>query len=147
MSTSADVLVAVAAVALGGAAGASLRFVVETWTVARWGHSWPWGTFAVNVLGSLLLGVALGGVLVSELPRWASLLVATGFCGALTTFSSFALQVLDLSISATTSSPAGVKASDPDSAAVRFSPRGVAYAAISLGAGLLAAVSVQALMR
>lgn len=143
MSTSAELLGAVGAVALGGAAGASLRFVVETWTVARWGHSWPWGTLAVNVLGSLLLGAALGGVLVNEMPRWASLLIATGFCGALTTFSSFTLQVLDLS---STSVP-NVKGSDTDSTVVRFSPRGVAYAAISLGAGLVAAVSVQALMR
>lgn len=141
MSTSGEVLLVLVAVGLGGALGASLRYVVETWTVARWGHNWPWGTFAVNVGGSLILGVALGGVLVAELPRWASLLIATGFCGALTTFSSFALQVLDLSGSLVS----GADTSDVDPPVQRFSVRGAAYAAVSVGAGLLAAVSVPAL--
>lgn len=133
MWTSADTLLAVAAVALGGAVGASLRYVVEVATVARWGPGWPWGTLLVNVFGSLVLGVIMGTAAAADLPRWATLLLATGFCGALTTFSSFALQVLDLS---------GTPAAQPRA---HFSWRGLAYAAISLGAGLLAAVSVPAL--
>ena len=71
-------------VALGGAAGASLRYAA--------GHvldrDLPWGTAAVNVIGSLLLGafsaLALGGS--------TSALLGTGLCGALTTYSSFAVQ-------------------------------------------------------
>lgn len=74
------------AVALGGAAGAVLR-----WALARWAAtgSWPWGTFVANVLGSLLIGVvsaSLSGV-------WLALL-ATGVAGALTTYSSFALETV-----------------------------------------------------
>lgn len=146
MSTSVDQVVpvaalgALAAVAVGGAAGASVRYIVETWAVSRWGQSWPWGTFAVNIIGSLILGIALGGVLASELPRWASLLLATGFCGALTTFSSFALQVVDLSRARTVLTAAS------SGETRQFSLRGVAYAATSLGAGLLAAVSIPALI-
>lgn len=136
MSTSAEVLLGVGAIALGGAAGASLRYVVESVAVWRWGQSWPWGTFAVNILGSLVLGALLGSVLAAELPRWASLMLATGFCGALTTFSSFALQILDMSSSAQTTA----------STSSHFSLRGLAYAAVSLGAGLLAAVLIPALM-
>jgi len=135
MSTSVDVFAAIGAVAVGGAVGASLRYLVETWSVKRWGTGWPWGTWAVNVLGSLILGAAIGGVLVGDMPRWLSLLLATGFCGALTTFSSFALQVLDLS----QASPAAASASH------NFSIRGAAYAAVSLGAGLVAAVAVPVL--
>ena len=74
------------AVALGGAAGAVLR-----WALARWAATgrWPWGTFVANVLGSLVLGVvsaSLSGV-------WLALL-ATGVAGALTTYSSFALETV-----------------------------------------------------
>lgn len=142
MSISGEFVISLVALCIGGAAGASLRYVVETWTVARWGQSWPWGTLAVNVVGSLILGFVLGGVLAADLPQWASLLVATGFCGALTTFSSFALQVVDLS-GASLSTEATSTAEQP---APHFSPRGVGYAAVSLGAGLLAAVSVPALI-
>lgn len=142
MSTSGDPLLMLVTVGLGGAAGAALRYVIETWAVARLGQSWPWGTLAVNVLGSLILGLAMGGVLAAELPRWVSLLVATGFCGALTTFSSFALQVVDLSSAVNTAT----NDSEPMSPAQRFSARGLAYAAVSMGAGLLAAGSVPALV-
>jgi CrcB protein len=74
------------AVAVGGAVGAVLR-----WVLARWAASgrWPWGTFVANVLGSLLLGLvsaSLSGV-------WLTLL-ATGVAGALTTYSSFALETV-----------------------------------------------------
>lgn len=136
MSTSVEALVAAVAVALGGAAGAGLRYVAETWSVARWGTNWPWGTLSVNVLGSLILGAGLGGVLAADLPGWLTLLLGTGFCGALTTFSSFALQILDLSSAASASA----------SAAAGFSPRGLIYAVISVGAGLLAALAVPALI-
>ena len=74
------------AVALGGAVGALLR-----WALARWSATarFPWGTLVANVLGSLLLG----GV-AAALSGWAQVLLATGVAGALTTYSSFALETV-----------------------------------------------------
>lgn len=79
-------------VAVGGAAGAVLRFVVDT-AVTRWvGGRWPWGTLVVNVTGSALLGFLVG--LGPGRHAWA--LLATGLCGAFTTASTFAWEVLEL---------------------------------------------------
>ncbi|UUZ57600.1 fluoride efflux transporter FluC [Nocardioides sp. B-3] len=73
--------------ALGAAAGAPLRHALAHTPDGRW----PAGTMAVNGLGSLLIGcfaaLALGG------RAWA--LLATGFCGGLTSFSSFAVQSVE----------------------------------------------------
>ncbi|HET6562492.1 MAG TPA: CrcB family protein [Marmoricola sp.] len=71
-------------VALGAALGAPLRFLVAH----RLDGHLPWGTVLVNVAGSFLLGVlsALG------LGVEAAALLGTGFCGALTTYSAFAVQ-------------------------------------------------------
>ncbi|MGG5259171.1 fluoride efflux transporter FluC [Phycicoccus avicenniae] len=78
-------------VALGAAVGAPLRLVVAHWTRERLGEAPPVGTLAVNVVGSLVLGVlvgdAVGGATLA--------LVGTGFCGALTTFSTLALELWD----------------------------------------------------
>lgn len=74
-------------VALGAALGAPLRYAASS----AWDVRWPAGTWMVNVAGSALLGVfaalALDG-------RWWALL-ATGFCGGLTSFSAFAVQAVD----------------------------------------------------
>jgi CrcB protein len=82
---------AILLVALGAALGAPVRFLVER----RLAGAYPWGTFAVNVAGSAVLGALVasaGGS--SSTPVVA--LVGTGFCGALTTFGGYAAQVLDL---------------------------------------------------
>ncbi|GAA4708128.1 CrcB family protein [Nocardioides conyzicola] len=71
-------------VALGAAVGAALRFVVAS----RYDDRWPWGTFAVNVVGSALLG-ALSAMALSG---HAMALLGTGFCGGFTTYSAFAVQ-------------------------------------------------------
>ena len=86
------------AVALGAALGAPLRYVVERRLVA----AWPWGTWTVNVVGSLLLGGLLGAVAAGPLAAdaWPVVLVGVGFCGSLTTFGGFAAQVLDLAAGA-----------------------------------------------
>lgn len=74
-------------VALGAAVGAPLRYLA--------GHlldGWlPWGTLAVNVTGSFLLGVLSG----LALDGHALALLGVGFCGALTTYSSFVVQAVD----------------------------------------------------
>jgi CrcB protein len=86
-------------VMIGGALGAVSRFAVSG-LVARWfGEIFPWGTFTVNVAGSLIIGfvAAISGtegvLLLSPLQRQ---LIMTGFCGGFTTFSSFSLQTLNL---------------------------------------------------
>lgn len=84
-------------VAIGAAAGAPLRFLVDKHMVARLLLSarietpLPWGTFTVNVLGSFLLGVLTG---VGN--HTIALLAGVGFCGAFTTYSTFAAETTAL---------------------------------------------------
>ena len=80
-------------VALGGALGALARWGVDE-GLARWlGSEAPWGTWAVNVAGCFLIGVALP-LLGAQDPRRALLVV--GFLGAFTTFSTYAADTLAL---------------------------------------------------
>jgi CrcB protein len=73
----------------GGAAGTLARAGLAEAIPVHPG-TWPWATFAVNLLGSLLLGW-----IVVARARWRPL-VGTGFCGALTTFSTFQVQIVVL---------------------------------------------------
>jgi fluoride exporter len=79
-------------VAVGAAIGAPLRYLVDRAVRSRHDGVFPWGTFAVNVAGSLMLGFVAG--LQSSGPVLA--LVGTGFCGALTTYSTFGHETLRL---------------------------------------------------
>jgi fluoride exporter len=83
---------AVALVALGAALGAPARYLTDRLIQARHDSLFPWGTFAVNVAGSFLLGL-LAGIPVSE-PVMAA--VGIGFCGALTTYSTFGYETVRL---------------------------------------------------
>lgn len=78
-------------VALGGAAGSVLRFVIA----ARLNAALPYGTLTVNILGSLLMGLLMGWLL-REPRGWLYALLAVGFLGGLTTFSSFAFDLWKL---------------------------------------------------
>ena len=85
------------AVAAGGALGAVSRFLLSTWVEGRFPESaFPWGTFTVNVVGSFCLGLLAGlsheGRLLSS--PTARQLLAIGFLGAFTTFSTFSLETL-----------------------------------------------------
>lgn len=83
-------------VALGGALGALARYAVAGWVQTGLGVAFPAGTFAVNAAGSLLLGLfarlAEGWALAPE----TRALVAIGFLGAFTTFSTFSVEGLAL---------------------------------------------------
>lgn len=82
-------------VATGGAFGAMARYAVSLWVPVTAGF--PWATFIVNVLGSLLIGVVYV-VLVEKAafpPFWRELLVV-GFLGAFTTFSAFSIEAVNL---------------------------------------------------
>jgi CrcB protein len=81
-------------VAAGGALGAVSRYVVMS-QIGHWlGHGFPYGTLAVNILGSFVLGsfVEVSALVWSPSPELRSLIVV-GFLGALTTFSTFSLDV------------------------------------------------------
>lgn len=80
-------------VAVGGSVGALTRFSLERWSVHRFHERMPWGTLVANLLGALVLGTAAGLEERGVLPHAVLLLVGTGFCGALTTFSGFMGQV------------------------------------------------------
>ena len=77
---------------VGGGVGSVLRYVVSKFIKTP--HSgFPWSTFSVNVLGSLLIGILMGIALKnSSLSENQTLLLITGFCGGFTTFSAFAYE-------------------------------------------------------
>lgn len=85
-----------AAVAVGGMAGAAARWAaLNVWPVT--GLAFPWPVLTINVIGSVILGTALAEQWGH--PRWRLLLhdgVGVGFCGGLTTFSTFAVEVAAL---------------------------------------------------
>ena len=83
-------------VLLGGALGAPLRYVVDLMVQSRHDSVLPWGTFVVNAAGSLVLGATAGGVAAAAGPDWVLTLAGTGFCGALTTFSTFSFETVRL---------------------------------------------------
>lgn len=83
-------------VLIGGALGAPVRYVVDLMVQSRHDSVLPWGTFVVNAAGSLVLGATAGGVAAADGPHWLLTLVGTGFCGALTTFSTFSFETVRL---------------------------------------------------
>ncbi len=83
-------------VLIGGAVGAPLRYLADQLVSARTASTFPWGTLAVNVVGSLVLGLTVGAVSSAGGPSWVLSLVGTGACGALTTFSTFSFETVRL---------------------------------------------------
>lgn len=84
---------ALVAVFLGGAVGAGVRAAIAAAAPVRIGQ-WPWATFAANVAGAAVLAAVL--LLVHERLPYRRLLLGTGFCGGLTTFSTFQVELLDM---------------------------------------------------
>ncbi len=81
------------AVATGGALGATGRFLISTWVQKLLGPLFPYGTLAVNVLGSFLIGFLFLYFEQVVAPHQKAFLV-TGMLGALTTFSTFSLETV-----------------------------------------------------
>jgi CrcB protein len=83
-------------VMLGAALGASSRWFVDQMVQSRHDSVFPWGTFAINVSGSLALGLLLGAAALGPADaRWVAA-AGTGFCGGFTTFSTFGYETLRL---------------------------------------------------
>ncbi|HTU36608.1 MAG TPA: fluoride efflux transporter CrcB [Acidimicrobiales bacterium] len=83
-------------VAAGGFFGAPSRYLLDRAVTRRVNSDLPWGTFVINVSGSLLLGTLTGLTLSHHLSDLGRALLGTGFCGAYTTFSTFTFETLRL---------------------------------------------------
>jgi len=83
------------AVALGGGLGAGLRVAAGAGLMGALGPAFPWGTFAVNLVGSSLLGFLTVRLPPHPLSPWRAFAIP-GFCGGFTTFSAFGLEALAL---------------------------------------------------
>ena len=84
-------------IAIGAAFGANARYLIGVWAGTRFGADFPYGTFVVNIVGSLLLGflVTLGAGRL-HLSAEARLLLAVGFLGSFTTFSAYTVESMNL---------------------------------------------------
>jgi CrcB protein len=84
-------------IGLGGGFGSIFRYLCQKWVYEVYPHSFPWGTFLVNITGCFLIGIfySLSEKSTFFTPEWR-LLLTTGFCGGFTTFSAFAFENLNL---------------------------------------------------
>lgn len=79
--------------ACGGAIGSALRFSVGAVMLRIMGPGWPWGTYTVNLAGSLIMGLAMGWFAFKGAgSSSAQIFLATGILGGFTTFSAFSLE-------------------------------------------------------
>ncbi|MFJ9819886.1 fluoride efflux transporter CrcB [Streptomyces sp. NPDC101151] len=81
---------------LGGMIGAPLRYLTDKAVQAHHDSVFPLGTFTVNIVGSFILGSLAALVAAHALPADILVLLGTGMCGALTTFSTFSFETLRL---------------------------------------------------
>ncbi|NDZ78137.1 MULTISPECIES: fluoride efflux transporter CrcB [unclassified Streptomyces] len=83
-------------VIVGAAVGAPLRYLTDRRVQASHDTVFPWGTFAVNVSACLVLGLVTGAVAAGAASSQVQLLIGTGLCGALSTYSTFSYETLRL---------------------------------------------------
>ncbi|WP_328384678.1 fluoride efflux transporter CrcB [Streptomyces sp. NBC_00400] len=83
-------------VVAGAMVGAPLRFLTDRYVQSRHDTVFPWGTFTVNAVGSLILGLLTGAASAGAASSHVQLLLGTGLCGALTTYSTFSYETLRL---------------------------------------------------
>lgn len=97
----------IALVAAGGAGGAVLRYLVGRWMGPTADASFPWHTFAVNVTGAFVLGLALVLAARQGWPAWWRPLIGVGLLGGYTTFSTFSLETVELAMHGSWGTAAG----------------------------------------
>ncbi|MEV5508198.1 fluoride efflux transporter CrcB [Streptomyces orinoci] len=83
-------------VVIGAMVGAPARYLADRAVQKRHDTVFPWGTFIVNVTGCLILGLLTGAVAAGAASSQLQLLIGTGLCGALTTYSTFSYETLRL---------------------------------------------------
>ena len=83
-------------VVLGGGIGAGGRYLLGGWLHGQLGNGFPWGTFAVNALGSLLIGLVFGLAQAKSISPGTTLFLAVGVLGGFTTFSAFSYETMRL---------------------------------------------------
>ena len=84
-------------VAFGGSVGAMMRYAISLMSLHFWGDSFPWGTFVANCLGCLVMGFLVGAGIQKDFETsW--LLVGVGILGALTTFSTFSAETIQMAL-------------------------------------------------
>jgi CrcB protein len=85
-------------IGLGSILGANARYYLSAFAASRWGAAFPYGTLLINVTGSLIIGFFFGLVAARfGVSASARLVVATGFLGSYTTFSTFTFETIALS--------------------------------------------------
>lgn len=83
-------------IALGGAFGAVARYTLSSWIHSWAGSDFPWGTFTINAIGSLLIGLSLHYLDATDATPELRALVTVGILGAFTTFSTFTYEAIVL---------------------------------------------------
>lgn len=83
-------------VAVGAAVGAPLRYVVDRLIQRRQDGVFPWGTLTVNVTGSFLFGLVMAAAVTGDASPELVAAIGFGFCGGLTTYSTFGYETLQL---------------------------------------------------
>lgn len=89
-------LQSVLAVGIGGFFGSIFRYLITYYFHISTQSVFPFGTLAVNLAGSFLIGIIIAAALQGDLSKSMRLLLATGFCGGFTTFSSFSYEFFSL---------------------------------------------------
>ena len=91
-----EVLKKILFLGIGGFAGSNARYWISILMIRLTGGNFPYGTLAVNSIGCFLLGILAGSSTAWNISPGVKLMLGTGFLGALTTFSTFSVETVEL---------------------------------------------------